>query len=197
MSSPQKNKRLSQSDRTALYRFAKRQIEATQDRSELDAAYEAVASAVHAEVVRRWPQSDMRVLAKYDAAAPDRCVYVADGGSQWDYEQFCFNDGDKRIALRPTIRGCTRLPIQLESEGADAFAAYLAAVKTRDEQIKARVDDFNALIYNTSNFNALAEVWPAVEAMRGEIVGSGAALSVLSNEAVDRIKADPALELAA
>ena len=48
-----------------------------------------------------------------------------------------------------------------------------------------------------TNFNALAEIWPAVEAMRGEIVGHGASLSVLSGEVVDRLKADPALALAA
>jgi hypothetical protein len=58
------------------------------------------------------------------------------------------------------------------------------------------MSDFKSLIWGTPSFNALAEVWPAVEAMRERIVGSNTALAVLSAEVVDRIKADPALQLA-
>jgi hypothetical protein len=43
----------------------------------------------------------------------------------------------------------------------------------------------------------LAEVWPAVEAMREKIVGASTALSVLSDEVINRLKADPALAIAA
>src|SRR5690606_17392959 len=105
-----KNKRLSGYDRDRLKTFAKRQIEATQDRTALDAAYERAADAVSAEVARRWPQKDMKVLAKYDAARPDDCVYVSSPDSAFDYTNFCFREGDKRVCLRPNGGGCRRIP---------------------------------------------------------------------------------------
>lgn len=194
MSTAPKNKRLSQSNRYTLVRFARKQIQATQDRAELDAAYEAAADAVHAEVVRRWPQKEMKVLAKYDCASPDRCLNVA--GADGEYSRFQFREDDKRIALRPS-HNCRRYPIQLEGEARAAFERYEAAVKADEAATLARLNDFRALIDNTTSFNALAEVWPAAEALRVEIVGQGAALSTLSDEVVERIKSDPALALAA
>lgn len=191
-----KNKRLSDRDRSVLYRFAERQIAATQDRTELDAAYERAADAVHAEVTRRWPPNEMKVLAKYDCASPDQCLYVSSPDQSFSYDEFRFRDGDKRIAKRPD-RNCRRQPIALDGEGGAAFAAYQALKKADEAQVKARLNDFKALIYNTANFNALAEGWPAVEAMRAEIVGSGASLSVLSDEVRERLQADPAMALAA
>jgi len=187
-----KNKRLSNHDRNVLRRFANKQIGATQESVDLDNAYEHAAEAVHAEVVKRWPQKDMQVLAKYDAASRDACVFVA-GNSEWDYEQFNFKDDDKRIPFRPSRSNCRRLPIQLEGDAAQAFAAYLKARTAHEAAIEKRQEDFSALIWNTTNFNALAEIWPAAEALRGEIVGHSASLSVLSEEVVDRLKADPAL----
>lgn len=192
-----KNKRLADRDRAALYNFAKRQIEATQDRAELNAAYDAAADAVHAEIARRWPQNEMKVLAKHDCAALDPCVYVSSPESAFNYDEFCFRDKDKRIALRPSRTNCRRQPIGLDGEAGETYARYLALKKADAAQVATRLNDFKALIYNTANFNALAEAWPAIEVMRGEIVGSGAALSILSNEVRERLQADPAMALAA
>ena len=190
-----KNKRLSDSNRATLLRFAYKQIDATQDRAELDATYEAAASAVAAAVERAFPAKDMKVLAKYAMASPDRCIYVSAGGNG-DYDRFEFREDDKRIPVRPS-QYCRRQPVMLEGAEADAFTAFKAAETARKEALRRRGDDFKALIYNTASFNALAEAWPAVEEMREAIVGSGSALSVLSNDVMDRIKADPALALAA
>lgn len=195
MANALKNKRLSQRDRDILTKFATQQINKTEPSDALDAAYEAAASAISAVVEAKWPQKDMKVLAKYQMASPDECVYVS-GGGFGAYDQFCFREGDKRIALRPS-RNCRNQPVLLEGEAATAWETYEAARKERDAAIKARRADFAALIFNTATFNALAEVWPAVEALRGEIVGSGASLSIMSDEVVARIKADPALALAA
>lgn len=195
MTTGPKNKRLSDSNRDTLKRFAKRQIEATQDRAALNDAYDGAADAVHAEVVKRWPQKDMVVLARYNAAAADPCVYIA-GSSDWDYQQFTFREDDKRITIRPNRSGCSRTPIQLEGDAAKAYAEYARLTNEDGEQVRIRLRDFCALIDNTTNFNALADVWPAVEAMRSEIVGNSASLSVLSEEVVDRLRADPALAAA-
>ena len=194
MSAP-KNKRLSGHDRDALMGFADRQIEATEDRTALDAAYDAAAEAISAAVRKDNPPADMKVLAKYEMATPDNCIPVSTGGTNFD--QFNFRPDDKRIPMRPiSRRGCgwsARKPTLLEGAASEAYDAYVAADKARKAAVKARYSDFKALIYGTTNFNALAEVWPAVEAMREKIVGTGTALAVLSSEVVDRIKADPAL----
>lgn len=193
-----KNKRLSDRDRSALYAFAKRQVEATEDRAAIDAAYERAAEVISAAVKKLNPPADMKVLAKYKLASPDACIPVSTGGSNFD--QFQFRGDDKRIPLRPeSPRGCRfagRSPILIEGEAQESFDAFQAASKAREEAVRARLSDFNALIYNTPSFNALVEVWPGAEAMREQIVGSSTALATLSAEVVDRIKADPALQLA-
>lgn len=195
---PPKNKRLSDRDRLALYTFARDQIEATEDRTALDAAYERAADVISAAVRKDNPPADMKVLAKYGLASPDGCVPISTGGS--NFEQFEFRADDKRIPMRPQARrGCgygQRAPILLEGETEKAVDAYFAAGKSRKDAVDARYKDFKALIYGTPSFNALAEVWPAVEAMREKIVGTGTALAVLSNDVIQRIKADPALTVA-
>lgn len=189
-----KNKRLSERDRDVLLTFARQQIEATEKRAELDAAYERAADAVHGAVIARWPQKDMKVLARYDAAAADQCVYVSTGGS--NYERFNFRDDDKRIPLRPSQSGCRRMPVLLEGTREAAYDTWRAAEKAREAAVRARLNDFKALIYGTPSFNALAEAWPAAETMREKIVGTGTALAVLSSDVINRLKADPALEMA-
>jgi hypothetical protein len=190
-----KNKRLTERDRIALFAFAKKQIEATEDRAAMDSAYEYAAEAVSEAVKKDNPPSDMKVLIKYDLAHLDRCINISTGGM--DFDQFHFRDDDKRTPMRPySRRGCgygQRSPILLEGDAADRFRAYLAATKVYEASIKARGNDFKSLILGTTTFNALAEVWPAVEAMREKVVGTSTALAALSAEVVNRIKADPAL----
>ncbi len=193
-----KNKRLADRDRLALIAFAQKQIDATEDRSALDNAYANAAEAVSDAVKADNPPADMKVLAKYKLATPDACVPVSTGGS--NFEMFTFRNDDKRIPMRPVSnRGCgsrQRAPLLLEGKAEAAVDAFFAADKARTAALKARLADFKALIGGTPSFNALADTWPAVEAMREKIVGTSTALAVLSAEVVDRIKADPALTLA-
>jgi len=187
-----KNKQLSNGNRETILRFACRQIKETQDSTALDAAYEAAAEAVAAAVEQRYPAKDMKVLARYDMARLDACIYISDGG-YGSYDRFQFRKEDKRIPLRPGTSCRSMAPLMLEGASAEAYRAYVAIEKEYNAAIKTRQDDFKALVYNTTNFNALAEIWPGVEKLRSEIVGSSASLSVLSNDVVERIKADPAL----
>jgi hypothetical protein len=188
----QKNKQLSNSNRETILRFADRQIRETQDRTAFDAAYEVAADAIAKAVDREYPAKDMKVLARYEMARPDDCIYISDGG-YGSYERFAFRKDDKRIPLRPRT-GCRSMkPLMLEGKEADAWRAYVAAEKEYAAALKTRRSDFAALVAATTNFNALVEIWPAVEVLRTEIVGASASLSVMSDEVLARIKADPAL----
>lgn len=190
----QKNKRLSGFDRAALKRFALKQIMDSEPSDELDNAYELAADFLAAVVVQRWPEKDMRVLAKYDAASPDACIYVTTGGG--DFDRFTFRDDDKRIPMRPN-RYCRNQPVMIEGEAAESFLAFERISKEREQAIARRRNDFYALIDGTPSFNALCETWPLAEAMREQIVGTSQAIAVLSTEVVDRLRADPAFAAAA
>jgi len=187
----QKNKRLSQANRDRLVRFARDQVAATHDSGELNASYDAAADVVRRVCETAFPPRDMRVLAKYDLASPDQCVYVSPDGNG-RYERFQYRDGDKRIPVRPN-RNCRNQPHLLTGGDAKTYELYKRALDADKEARETRVKDFKALIYNSNTFNTLAEVWPAIEALREEIVGSAFAVSLMSDEAMARIKADPAL----
>jgi hypothetical protein len=191
-----KNKRLSQGDRDALYSFARKCVTETQDSTALDTAYDAAAQVVHDLLVEKYPQNDMKVLARYDAAAEDNCVYVSNGGFG-DYDQFCFRDGDKRIPLRPSARGYNRrTPFMLEGAQAETYSTYKKTKAAFEGGIKQRYADYKALIFAAKTFNEVAEIWPQAEQLRMAIVGTSSSLVVLSNDVVERIKADPAHKLA-
>jgi hypothetical protein len=188
----QKNKRLSQGNRDDLYRLARKQVKATADAAALDNAYEHAAQAVHAAVVAEYPQKDMAVLVRYDAASKDACIYVSSG--HYNYDRFCFRDDDKRIPLRPGSN-CNRAAFLLKGEALAAYDAYKDAEKAHEAECARRLSDFKALIYGAKTFNEVASIWPAAEAMRESIVGTGTSLTVLSNDVVSRIQSDPAAAL--
>ncbi|MGV0964221.1 MAG: hypothetical protein ACOYBT_10055 [Polynucleobacter sp.] len=190
-----KNKRLSQHNRDTLYSFAKKQVAATADTTALDTAYEAAAQSIHDVMVAKYPPKDMKVLARYDAASPDECIYVSTLNNR--FEQFCFRKEDARIPMRPgRVGNCNRRnALLLEGPAEAAYDTFYDAQKAHEAAIKLRLKDFNALIYNAQTFNEVASVWPAAEALRTTIVGSATALTVLSGDVVERIKNDAALTL--
>jgi hypothetical protein len=187
-----KNKRLSLSNRQVLFDLASKQVRATADTAIVDAAYDAAADAIHAVLVGKFPQKDMKVLARYDCAQEDACIYISSGGYRND--RFEFRDGDKRIVFRPGTSCNQRSPHLLDGEAQLAFDAFQLATKARDAEIKARLSDYKALIYGANTFNEVVAVWPAADALRDSIIGSGTALMVLSGDVIDRLKVDAASE---
>jgi len=185
-----KNKRLSDGNRDRLINFARKEVERTQDSAAIDAAYELAADAVAAAVERAFPAKDMKVLAKYELARPDACIYVS--GGYGEFMEFTFRDDDKRTPSRPS-RNCRRQPVLLEDAERELITSYFNLLNERKETVRRRLNDFITLIRNSTNFNGLVEIWPAAEALRGEIVGHGTAVSLMSDDVIARLKADPAL----
>jgi hypothetical protein len=184
------NKRLSEANRADLFALAKRRVSETQPSDEFDAAYDRLATAINGIMVAKFPVKDMKVLERYDVAAPDACIYISTGG--YNYDRFEFREGDKRIPVRPG-RDCNRRsPLLLEGDDQDAYDSFKAAEKARNAEIAARVNDYKALIWGAKSFNEVASVWADAEALRSAIVGTGTALTVLSSDVIDRIKADAA-----
>lgn len=197
MEKKKKDKRLSEANRDALLALAYRRIEATAETNDFDAAYSAAAEAVSLKMKEMFPAKDMTVLRKYELTTNDTCIHYSLGGFG-DYGQFCFREGDKRIPVRPKRSRCnSRTPILFDGNGADAISAYNRALKTHESDIAQRKSDFRALIRNSQTFNQVAAIWPDAETLRETIVGSGTALSILSDEVVARLQSDPALKEAA
>jgi hypothetical protein len=190
-----KNKRLSQSDRQVLCNLAYKSVDETQDSAAVDTAYNEAASAVQAAVLEKYPQKDMEVLKKYNAACGDACVYISLEGFG-DYRKFCFRNEDKRIPLRPSSSGCNyRNPLLLEKARAEAVRSFEKAQAERKALFDERISDFKSLIYTARTFNEVAAVWPKAETLREAIVGTSSALVTLSEDVVKRIQSDPAYEL--
>jgi len=186
------NKRLSEGSRNDLYRLAVKRVAETQDSAALDDAYDKAATVIQKAMLALYPAKDMAVLQRYQTATADKCIYFSTGGG--DYQQFCFRDADKRIPLRPRDRGCnSRTPILLEGENEAALKAYNVAAEDHKSNLKSRGDDFKALIFGAKTFNEVASVWPGAEALREAICGQQTALSVLSSDVIDRLRADQAL----
>lgn len=189
----QRNKRLSQYDRQRLCEYASKLVLASADTSALDNAYAVAAEAVRAEVEKKFPPRDMKVLARYDAAKPDACIYVSRGYG--DRDRFCFRDGDA-VPLRPSHGGCGYRTFLLEAEAVTALDAFVDADKAFKAETEKRLADYRALIASVNTFNEVVAVWAEAESLRESIVGTATALVVLNNEIVERIQRDAAARLA-
>lgn len=187
-----KNKRLSEDNRASLIRLARKLVRETHPSEELDAAYEGAADAIHAIVTAKYPPKDMAVLLKYDAAAPDCCIRYSTG--HYDVNQFDFRADDKRIPTVPS-RYCNRVPFLVEGAAVEAMRAYEAAKKAYDQGIAQRENDYRALIQNATSFNQVVDVWPEAERLRENICGRATALSVLSEDVIERLKRDAAIRV--
>lgn len=190
----QKNKRLSQYDRDRLIKLADQRVRASADATQMDAAYVEITKAIRAEVEKQFPPKDMKVLAKYDAAGPDRCIYVSRGYG--DRDRFCFRDGDAH-PVRPSHGGCGYRTFLLEEPVVVLLDAFKDAEKEYDAAIAGKLADYKALISTVNTFNEVAAVWPEAEDLREAIVGSATAMVVLNNDIVERIRSDAATRLAA
>ncbi len=184
-----KNKRLSDGNRSSLYRLAARKIEETTDTTELDETYAAAKAIAHKAAATTYPPKDMQVLKRYGATLEDECIYLAGPSAQ--YLELYLRCGDGII--RPYSRGCNRqAPFAVSDEDAAAITLYNDTKKLFDAALKTRRDDFYALINTAKSFNELSAIWPAAEELRQQIVG-GNSLVAMNDEVMERIKSDPAL----
>jgi hypothetical protein len=186
-------KALNTSHRTILISLAEKLVRQTQEADALDVAYNACADVVSSVTVKKFPPKDMAILARYNMARPDSCVYISTGGS--NYERFSFRADDARIPMRPT-GGCnSHSPHLLSEDQEKIWDAYVVASKADKAAVAQRLGDFKTLISAARTFEELVALWPAAEELRERICGTFRALAVMSDEVLSRIKADPAAVL--
>lgn len=181
---------LNKSHREVLERHASQLVNQTEDRTALDAAYEAAAAMVAGLVEKRYPKADMDVLKKYDLGRTDSCIYVSPGYG--GYERFDFNVTDTRIPRVPERWCNTRQPHLMDEAEAAIFDAWKSARDAYRRSVDKRMSDFKALISVSRTFEDVEEVWPAAGALREKICGKNTAIATINDEVIARLKADAA-----
>lgn len=158
----------------------------------VDETYKAAAPLVRAVVEAKYPPKDMKLLAKYEAAEADPCIRLnlTAGG----VTQFMFRDDDAG-PMRPNSGGCWRHIYQADAATTAAVQAYAAAVEAFNKAIKAKRDDYYALIRHSAKLEEIEGIWPAAGGLRATLNRSVPV--VLSDDVVARIRADVASQQAA
>lgn len=148
------------------------------------AAYQQAAAHVRRVAQAKFPPKDMRVLRKYKKAHIDDCIKLklASGG----VEMFRFDKGMGPLTADPTHAGTI-----YEADGATTavVADWVAATGALQDAKKRKLADYQALIRAARTLEDVTAIWPEAEQVRPP---RSTALVALSEEAVDRIRADVA-----
>lgn len=171
--------RLNSYSRDSLMALAKSVIKCPAEEISLAAAYAKAATLVRAAVEAQLPPKDMKVLLKYGKAEVDDCIKVSGAGSY--YSWFHFEKG-----LGPLSLGCRTFLV--DGDTTAAVIAWEKAKESRDDAIRTKINDYQALIQASRYFEDVLEIWPEAEKLRGDIGLN--TVSTISLDVLDRIKAD-------
>lgn len=186
-----KDKVLNKGDRDQLIIFANKNIKCAAEEAEMNVAYEEAKPFVLAAVEAKFPVEHMLILEKYGAARRDECIRY---GGRYDHDSV-FHLKKSEAVLVPRFSGCNELDYDWSKEAKAALQAYGLAKLIFEKAFKAKLADYRTLITGCRTFNEVASVWPAVEALRPKLIPDTTekrALSVLSEDALARIRADNA-----
>jgi hypothetical protein len=142
-------------------------------------AFDIAAVLVRNEVENVFPPKDMKILEKYGQAGIDDCIRIT--GQGINMTLFRFKDGTGPLSI-----SCKTFLVS--DETAAAVIRWENALKDHQEAIKAKVEDYRALVNSSRYFEDVTDIWPEAESVRDEI-GTNA-LTVISPDLIKRIKAD-------
>lgn len=149
------------------------------------AAYDVAAPLVLAAVNAKYPQRDMRICKKYDAALIDDCIKVQyPNGS---VEEFKFAPESGPLVPR-TGRYCNSRIFLADDATAAAVEVNATAVKALVEETARRRKAYNAMIDAASTMEDLSVVWPEAAAL----IPSDNAVVALGPAEIALVKADMA-----
>lgn len=188
-----RDKRLNSADRDLLLAFAQKHITCPHEQEAYEAAYTAARVVVLAAVHAKFPVKDMKVLERYGASHHDSCVRF--GGAYDTDATFYFKRDDAKIPLVPRYSGCSTRAYDWSDEARKVTATYQLAAQALKKARDAKVNDYRRLILGARSFNEIVSVWPAAETLRSKIIPDTVeqrALAVLSQDVIEKIKADNA-----
>lgn len=157
-------------------------------------AYARAVPLVQAAIKERYPQKDMKVLEKYQMARKDVCVRVnfTAGG----VNEFNFHENDSLLTPgREHYYDCQNRIYNIDELTTEAVADWLKAVEDHKKTIDKKQSDYIALINCSVTLEEVEAIWPRASEVRQAINKTLPVL--LSNDVIDRIKADVAINFTA
>ena len=157
-------------------------------RAEME-AYNNAAPLVREAVEKKYPQKDMKICAKYEAASVDDCIklQLTAGGVQ----EFRFIEKTGPLVVKKTYSGQVYLA---DDPTTTAVLDWVEAHETHDKQLRALRNDYHALIQSAKTLEEVLEIWPEVAGV--ELYARSNALTILSADVIARIRADVATRAA-
>jgi len=176
-------KRMNRSIREDLKVLARNLVTCPDEGKAEDAAYKKAVRGIRPAVEKRWPAKEMAILKKHECGREYAHVPIAsaDGG----ISEFIFKP-DEEI-YRPG--GYSRKMLPVTNAVYEAVEDWRKAVSAHEKALTKKLDDYTALIFSVKYFEDIVEIWP--EAMRCS--PSAIQLPVVSDDVVNRVKADVAL----
>lgn len=152
------------------------------ERKSLDAAYKKALPLVAAIVSKKFPPSDMKVLAKYKGTTIAKCAKLQyPNGS---VVEFKFEQDDQ--PLRPDAYEYNGQMYLADAATAAAVDRWLTTREQYDAERKKRIAAYTALIAGAGYIEDIEEVWPEVKG----ILPAGSPPIPLGPEQIALVKAD-------
>jgi hypothetical protein len=179
--------RMNDAHRSFLFSLAGQNVKCPAEEKAEAAAYDKASPLVRKIVEEKFPPKDMRLLVKYDCAAPDSCIklQLTAGG----ITQFNFRDV-KDAPLLPNGYECRSRIFASDATVSAAVGAHELACGALKKARAKIMDDYRALIWSTPTLEQIEAVWPEAKALRERL---NKTLPVrLSQDVINRIRADVA-----
>lgn len=174
--------RLNDAHRTKLYELRDKIVGCPVEMAALRQAYEQAAPLVRRAVAAKYPEKDMKICAKYEAARGDDCIKLTltSGGVQ----EFNFDKDTGPLVVKKTYNGQMYAADELTTK---AVLDWITARDLHKKTLKDKHEDYAALIRNAKTLDEIVEVWPEAEQLR---IMFGKPLVALSEEVKARIRND-------
>lgn len=191
-----KDRRLNALYRQKLENFARRNLQVDKEHQAYLDVYHEARPLVLALVVDRYPRADMEVLKRYDLARNDSCFHIGNHDSQNKFE-LRTEDIEEHQVLVPKGNCWERVYTKADRELINLVQKVNLLNDKWHEAKEKKLWHYVQAIRSTSTFNELAAVWPAIEILRDEIVGTedtprSKALSILSADTIAFLQQDNA-----
>ena len=183
--------RMNDEHRKALWKLAQEKVRCPVEAEVDKTTYKKAEKAVTAVLRAAYPAKDMKVLEKYSLAGSAREVrlQLTAGG----VVEFKFRDPKTAPLIQNhlpygKIFATNEVQTQAVEDSIQAYDAYRQA-------LKAKLEDYKALIWSSTNLDHIEKVWPEASELRLRI--DRHLPMVLSADVISRIKADVASRVAA
>lgn len=196
--------RMNQGHRDILKEFADKKIKKNVDRKEEHRLYEKLLKATNKEIRKKYPETEMEILRKYELTAKDSCVkFVFTSGridgmsfnSTW--ETTIDSDGDQvsiyvtAIVDTPNSRGCRNNNVYPMPESFEKDLEEHARLVDKNNKLEqAKNQDVKNLIAYSKYIEDVLEVIKVPKDLEAKLLSKSTSLVALSPDVIKRIQAD-------